>query len=341
MLNIQFFHSDQYFSELADIWEALLSRSATNTPFQQPDYLDTWWSTMGGGEWDDGELWLGVGKRDDGEIVGIAPLFFNMDRDGRPSLRIVGSAEVSDYLDFIVSEPATEEFVDALLGSLDVEGPEGWEVLDLHNLPEGSSTVQALELAAGKRGWRVEKERISPVPFVALGDSWDAYLQALNSKQRREVKRKLRRADEYPARVSWRIVDRGSPIEPEIERFLKLMQNDSEKRAFLTDEMQEFFRRLALAFHQRGWLQLAFLEVGGEPAFGYLNFDYEDKLWIYNSGFNPSHYELSPGWVLMAHLIRSAIDHGRTEVDFLRGDEGYKYRLGGVDRYIVRMSIAR
>ncbi|MCJ7569303.1 MAG: GNAT family N-acetyltransferase [Anaerolineales bacterium] len=341
MLNIQFLHSDQSFSELSDIWEALLSRSATNTPFQQPDYLNTWWSTLGGGEWDDGELWLGVGKRDDGEIVGIAPLFFRLDRDGRPSILLVGSVEVSDYLDFIVSESTTEEFVDALLGSLDVKGPAGWEVIHLYNLPEGSSTIQALERSAAKRGWRVEKERISAVPFVALGDSWDAYLQELNSKQRKEVKRKLRRAEEYPARVSWRIVDRDSPIEPEIDLFLKLMQIDSEKRAFLSDGMLEFFRRLALTAHERGWLQLAFLEVGGEPVFGYLNFDYEDKIWVYNSGFNPSHYELSPGWVLMAHLIHWAIDQGFTEVDFLRGDESYKYRLGGVDRHIVRLTIER
>jgi len=301
MMNIQFLHSDQSFSDLSDIWEALLSHSSTNTPFQQPGYLEAWWSTMGGGEWGDGELWLGVGKVDGGEIAGIAPLFFSKDRNGRPSILIVGSVEVSDYLDFIVSESATEDFVDALLGSLDVEGPEGWEVLDLYNLPEESSTVQALQRSAEKRGWRVEKERISPVPFVALADSWDAYLQALNSKKRKEVKRKLRRAEKYPARVRWRIVDRDSLIEPEIELFLELMRNDSEKQAFLTDRMLEFFRRFSLTAHERGWLQLAFLEVGGEPAFGYLNFDYEGKLWIYNSGFNPSHYELSPGWVLMAH----------------------------------------
>jgi CelD/BcsL family acetyltransferase involved in cellulose biosynthesis len=341
MMNIEFLHTDQSFSELSDIWEALLRRSGSNTPFQQPCYLDAWWSTMGGGEWDEGELWLGVGKLDSGEIAGIAPLFFTKDQKGRPSILIVGSAEVSDYLDFIVSDSAAEEFVDALLESLDVEGPEGWEVLDFYNLPEGSSTVQALQRSAEKRGWRVGKERISPVPFVALADSWEGYLQALNSKQRKEVKRKLRRAAEYPARVSWRIIDRDSSIGPEIDLFLELMQNDSEKRVFLKDKMLDFFRRLALTTHERGWLQLAFLEVGGEPAFGYLNFDYEDKLWVYNSGFNPQHYELSPGWVLMAYLIRWAIDNGRTEVDFLRGDEDYKYRLGGVDRHIVRLIIER
>lgn len=341
MMNIQFLHSDQSFSEISDIWEAILSRSAINTPFQQPDFLNIWWSTLGGGEWDEGELWLGLGKRDDGEIVGIAPLFFSVGRDGRPSIFIVGSVEVSDYLDFIVSESAIGEFVDALLGSLDVEGPEDWEVLDLYNLPEGSPTVQALQRSAEKRGWRVEKERISPLPFVALGDNWEAYLQALTSKQRKEVKRKLRRVEEYPARVSWRIVDRDSPIEPEIDLFLKLMQNDPGKQTFLTDRMQEFFRHLARTALERGWLQLAFLEVGGEPAFGYMNFDYDNKLWIYNSGFNPTHYDLSPGWVLMAYLIRWAIDNGRTEIDFLRGDEGYKYRLGGVDRHIIRLTIER
>ena len=341
MMNIQFLHSDQSFSDLFYVWEKLLGQAATNTPFQQPDYLSTWWSTMGGGEWDEGELWLGVGQMTDDDVVGIAPLFFSKDRDGRPSIYLVGSIEVSDYLDFIVSESAAEAFVDALLESLDREGPEGWEVLDLYNLPEESATAMALQRSAENRGWKVETQRISPLPFVALESDWDTYLQALSSKQRKEVKRKRKRADQYPARVSWRIVDQESPIESEIELFLGLMQNDSEKRAFLTERMMDFFRRLALVSHQRGWLQLAFLEVGGEPVFGYLNFDYEDKLWIYNSGFNPSHYELSPGWVLMTHLIHWAIDHDRTEVDFLRGDETYKYRLGGVDRHIVRLTIER
>ena len=35
-----------------------------------------------------------------------------------------------------------------------------------------------------------------------------------------------------------------------------------------------------------------------------------------------------------ALLIRDAIESGRTQVDFMRGDESYKYDLGGKDRVV-------
>ena len=60
-----------------------------------------------------------------------------------------------------------------------------------------------------------------------------------------------------------------------------------------------------------------------------------NKLWGYNSAVNRDFLELSPGWVLLAHQIRWACEHGRTELDFMRGDEAYKYRFGAVDRHVV------
>jgi CelD/BcsL family acetyltransferase involved in cellulose biosynthesis len=46
--------------------------------------------------------------------------------------------------------------------------------------------------------------------------------------------------------------------------------------------------------------------------------------------------ELSPGWVLLAHVIQWCTEHGRSEFDFMRGDEEYKYRFGGINRFVMR-----
>jgi CelD/BcsL family acetyltransferase involved in cellulose biosynthesis len=43
----------------------------------------------------------------------------------------------------------------------------------------------------------------------------------------------------------------------------------------------------------------------------------------------------------MAHLIRQAIEDKRSVFDFLRGDEPYKYALGGTDTHVHRLNIAR
>jgi CelD/BcsL family acetyltransferase involved in cellulose biosynthesis len=72
-----------------------------------------------------------------------------------------------------------------------------------------------------------------------------------------------------------------------------------------------------------------------------LNFDYRNKLWGYNSGVGREHMELSPGWVLLGHVIQWCCENGRYEFDFMRGDEEYKYRFGGVNQYVMRTKITK
>jgi CelD/BcsL family acetyltransferase involved in cellulose biosynthesis len=92
---------------------------------------------------------------------------------------------------------------------------------------------------------------------------------------------------------------------------------------------------------EQGWLLLAFLEVNGEKAAAYLNFDYGNRLWVYNSAIDPRFNALSPGWVLLGHLLKWAIEHKRQAFDFLRGDEDYKFRFGAVAGKIYRLQASR
>jgi CelD/BcsL family acetyltransferase involved in cellulose biosynthesis len=90
-----------------------------------------------------------------------------------------------------------------------------------------------------------------------------------------------------------------------------------------------------------GYLQLAFLEVDGEKACAYLNFDYDNKIWVYNSGLDRRFMDLSVGWVLLGYLLEWANQHKRAEFDFLRGDEDYKYKFGGQKRHVMRLTVTR
>jgi CelD/BcsL family acetyltransferase involved in cellulose biosynthesis len=44
---------------------------------------------------------------------------------------------------------------------------------------------------------------------------------------------------------------------------------------------------------------------------------------------------------MVALYIQRAIELGRTRLDFLRGDEPYKYEWGGVDAPIERLLVQR
>jgi CelD/BcsL family acetyltransferase involved in cellulose biosynthesis len=43
--------------------------------------------------------------------------------------------------------------------------------------------------------------------------------------------------------------------------------------------------------------------------------------------------------VLLGHLLKWANENSRFEFDFMRGTEDYKYKFGGVDRQVMRVSI--
>lgn len=329
------------FTGLAEEWNDLLKKSASHVPFLRHEFLTTWWRTLGGGEWEHAELYIVAAQDGDGRLAGIAPLFLAQNREAEKALLLLGSHEISDYLDLIASPEDLNAFLAALFEHLDSPAAPEWEVLDFYNLPESSPTLPALEAAARHCGWRLALEPLQHCPVIPLPGDWEAYLAGIDKKQRHEIRRKMRRAENAELPVSWYIAQDESRLDEEIEAFLGLMAQDEEKAAFLSEPMRAQMRAAMWAARDAGWLQLAFLEIGGEKAAAYFNFDYDNKIWVYNSGLDYRFSAYSPGWVLLGYLLKWANEQGRSYFDFLRGDEEYKYRFGGVDQRIVRARVTR
>jgi len=84
------------------------------------------------------------------------------------------------------------------------------------------------------------------------------------------------------------------------------------------------------------------MRVGNADAGAYMNFDYKGRVMVYNSGLDPRFLQAySPGIVLMGWLIQDAIERRCAVFDFLRGNEDYKYRLGGQDTRVCQLQIER
>ena len=330
-------HKD--FSEInPELWNGLAEQSIADTPFSRHEYLSQWWKTLGGGEWKEAELLL-ISATENDQLIGIAPLFI-ADYEGQRALMLVGSIEISDYLDLIVREPDLSRFVSGLfdfLSSFD----DRWSAFDWYNLPDGSPTLAALKVEAEKRGWTRHEEIYRPTPRIPLSGSFEDYLSRIDKKQRHEIRRKMRRAAESDKNVRFYVVDGTEDINSEIDAFFNLMIQSPEKEQFLHPAMREQMTATFQNAHKHGYLWLAFLEIEGVKTAASLNFDYRNKLWGYNSGVSSEHRELSPGWVLLAHTIQWCCENGRYEFDFMRGDEEYKYRFGGVNQYVMRVKIVK
>ena len=257
---------------------------------------------------------------------------------------LLGSVEISDLLDLVVRLEDLSCFVEGLFEYLSVTGPQikgAWKTLDLCNFSEVSPTLPILQQEIEKRGWHFSNEKLQPAPYIPLPGDFNAYLASIDKKQRHEIRRKMRRAEESATSVRWYFVDDEKSLQREADDFMTLMSNDTGKASFLTGSMRDQMRTtIESAFHA-GWLQLAFMEVNGEKAAAYLNFDYDNRIWVYNSGIDRRFMEYSPGWVLLGHLLQWANENGRLEFDFMRGGEEYKYRFGAVNRFVVRAVVRR
>jgi len=328
------------FSELdPNAWNDLLSESITDVPFLRYEYLSAWWNTLGGGEWPHAELML-ISASEEGRLLGIAPLF-KTEYEGEEKLLILGSIEISDYLDLIVRAGDLPRFLSGLLEFCATDSAAACSRFDWYNLPEDSPTLSALESESSKRGWDFTKEPFRPALSVPLPGNFETYLAGIDKKQRHEIRRKIRRAESDERNVTWYMVEDESSLDAEIDDFLSLMANDRNKEEFLSEVMRAQMRTSVHAAFQAGWLQLAFMEVGGAKAAGYLNFDYGNHIYVYNSGLDFNYGDLSPGWVLLGYLLQWANENGRSEFDFMRGDEDYKYKFGGIKRDVMRVKIER
>ena len=80
---------------------------------------------------------------------------------------------------------------------------------------------------------------------------------------------------------------------------------------------------------QSGLLRLGILKLDARPVATTMCFDYNDTVYLYNSGYDPQYRSLSVGLISKILCIKDSIERGRNKFDFLKGAEAYKYRLGG------------
>jgi CelD/BcsL family acetyltransferase involved in cellulose biosynthesis len=311
----------------AAAWSGLHARSRLRSPFL------TWaWQTEWARAFAEGralEIWR---VEDSDGLVAVLPL-----RERAPGLRqLVGGADVSDYLDLLAVDGREEEAWTALLGAR-AAAPATWE---LHAVPASSPTVAALPMLATAFGLRATAAVEERCPVLTLPASWEAYLEALTGKQRHELTRKMRRLHREAPEARVTAASTWVQIEPRLGDFLDLHRRARAGKArFMDARMEAFFRRVMALLADLGQVRLWMLDSAAGPLATFLVLEWDGTVGVYNSGFHPERASLSPGLVLLGHMIRDAIERGRRRFDFLRGEERYKYDFGPTPEDVYQVMI--
>ncbi len=338
-MQIETIHDVAGWAALAKDWNMLLGESHLRVPFLTYEFQRAWWDHLGGGEWTNAQLNILAARKTDGRPLGMAPLFRTKNKAGETVLQFIGSHEIADFLDVIVRPQEHSAFLHAVLNTL--KDDPTWEGLELFNLVDTSQTTVVLSELTVDSPLDFKVETLQPSPYIPVPSSFDNYVASLDSKQAHELRRKLRRAAKNPETMSTEIVRDKDLLPAALEDFFALMCQEADKDRFLTPKMRAQMDAIAQAAFDNGWLQLFFLKAGNKRVAGYMNFDFDSCIWAYNAGFDNRYAELSPGWLIMGEMMRWSIEHGRKIFDFMRGDEEYKYRFGGTDRFVQRVTITR
>jgi len=210
----------------------------------------------------------------------------------------------------------------------------------LEFVPEESGSLDPMATVLRAADYDVRIGRLVTAPRLTLPDSFEAYIQSLGKTERHELRRKLRRL-ETGRRVGFRFANE-SEHGAVLDRFVALHRRSrGEKAEFLTTLTERFFRDIAETLGTRGWLRLGVLTVDGEEAAVVFAIAYEGTLALYNAAYDPSLSRLSVGFACHAYAIRAAIDEGLHTYDLLRGNERYKYDLGGTDHWLLRLEASQ
>ena len=309
-------------------WLDLLARQAEPIPFVHPVWQRVWLEAFQG----DRELLL-LAARDGDTLVGVAPLLREGDR-----LSLVGHYSICDYMDVVLDPDRPGEVLSAVLDSLLAES---WSEFELRGLREASPTLAALPGLCRGANLTIEQETEAVAPHIEPPASWDEYQGSLPKKDRHELRRKLRRL-QAQGELELRSYTAREDIEERLPRLLRFMvESRSDKAAFMSEQMGRFFHRMASTLSGEGLIKLYELELDATPVAAILCFDLGGQLYMYNSGYDPEYAQFAVGIASKALCLREAIESGHRCLDFLRGDESYKYDLGGKDRTVYRCLITR
>jgi CelD/BcsL family acetyltransferase involved in cellulose biosynthesis len=309
-------------------WTSLVQADPDGTLFHTPRYLKLYWEEFGATE-------LQIAVIREGQET-LAAAAFDL-REGR--LSFLGGTEVTDYMGPAGPAVARDGAAKELMGA--IAARDDWHSADLRGLPEDGGWLGALAAGAGAAGLDVKVERDGVAPFLHLAPTFDGYLEALPSKRRHELRRKVRRLRE--ALPDARLVDATvESLTEDLDTFVELHRSSGgPKGRFMQPGMELFFRRLGEALLPDGVFRLAFLDAGDERIAAAVGFRDRDRLLLYNSAYDHAREALSPGIVLVTELIRDSIGEGRRGVDMLKGNLKYKYQFGATPRQVCRLVLRR
>jgi CelD/BcsL family acetyltransferase involved in cellulose biosynthesis len=320
-------------------WTALLQANPSASAFSLRAFHQAWWSAHGGGAED---VSIAVRSASSGELLGYLPLM------RRPDGVIYSGATLHiDYATVLLaphtgaqsqeSDPVADALATALLALNLPINMMRIRPADAAHVRIVAAIQRAATVASRAATYAIEE----PAPYIDLQGirTLDEHLERLDKKQRHEIRRKVRRGEAAGVQIS-----ASEDVLADLPEFVRLHRARWGERGLFTETPkgaeEEAFLRELFATAPSGTISMLLArsdEFGTFAAGLFLRDAGAIRYW--NAGGDAAARALSPGVLLFVHGLQMAINEGRGQLDFLRGNEPYKYECGAVDAQVMKCEV--
>ncbi len=205
--------------------------------------------------------------------------------------------------------------------------PGRWDLLQLSRLPDDSPTLAALASLAHRDGCQTGTWRGDVSPYLTLSGTWDSYHASLSPKFRSNLRNRLSRLRAF-GEPRLEVLETAGEIADAREDALRLEASgwkDESRTSISSDPaVHRFYTLLAERAAERGWLRLMFLSVGNRRIATSYGAQFDGRLFLFKTGYDPAYATCSPFKLLTCLAIQRAYAEGLRELDFLGNAEPWK-----------------
>ena len=264
----------------------------------------------------------------------------------RSGLRILTWAAqlFCDYCDCLVDPTyRADDILESLWDSLIRFG--GFDLISLQQVRPDAKCRRYFDQLA-REGTRLQHGERSE-RCMRIENRWadgEAFFRSLNKKARNNHTRGKRILGEMGGEVSFRLVD--EPVESmsaldEILRLKQIWLRATDPTSTLLAQDGAVLRAILDKALRSGLAKIFVLECGGKTAAASVNFAYGNRMEAYFTAYDAAFDRASPGTILIVEYARWSFDRGLDHVDFLRGEEAFKFRMANGETLLSSFSGAR
>jgi CelD/BcsL family acetyltransferase involved in cellulose biosynthesis len=320
----------QRFAELHDRWQALWTETEGYV-FQSHPWLAAWMDGIG--EQKDSPLLIALAW-DDARLVGALPCAISK----RSGLRVLqwAAQRFSDYCDCLIA-PGYATELPRLWHHIWQTG--GFDLVSLQQVrPDAKCRPWLSSLA--QQDERQER-------CMRIENQWptgDAFFRSLNKKGRNNHTRGKRILAELGGEVAFEVIEPDQPVEALLDIALQWKLDwvrETDPGSALLGADYAVFRTLLNNAWGKVPARLFILTCNGRMVATSFNFVYRDRMEAYFTAYDAAFERASPGTILIVDYAQWSFDRGLHHVDFLRGEEPFKFRMSNAETVISNFSGAR